>query len=715
MASAITVVTAAKGGAGATTLCVELVRAMRETQRCAIVDADFSARRAIAVLTDSVRDFDLGRPGENLATATVFGDVAGVEFTSTISGAFTLTMENVATLSESLLEETDWCVVDAPQPYAAAVRPFIMAASHYMVVLEASLLGITGARSIQSEFAKFGLPANRIVFVCVIKEGRPEVQPQEMERLLGVRLLATIPPKHDRRYRKEIQSLAKLLETMRADPDTGGVGASVKVPLGDRRPSKRRPAGEQPAPNEAPVGYASLASANGNGSANGAADTRRAAAPVDVAARDGLKNEIHRALTGKLDVVSAGGAQDDAQRLADLRAQVEEVVTNLLRDSPSIFSAEEIATIRQEIIDEALGLGAIEEFVNSPDITEIMVNGAGQIYVERNGKLTETNKRFADDRQLRVVIERIIAPLGRRIDESQPMVDARLPDGSRVNAIIEPLALDGPTLTIRRFGAHRLDPKDLVKVGAIAPQMVDFLRACVEARLNILVCGGTGSGKTTFLNALSSFIPAGDRIVTIEDAAELKLDQRHVVRLEARPPNLQGAGEVKIRDLVRNSLRMRPDRIIVGECRGGETLDMLQAMNTGHDGSLTTIHANSARDAVSRIETLVMMAGFELPIKAIREQIASAIDIIVHTSRMRDGSRKVLGISEVVGLEGEVVTMQEITKYKQRGLDKAGKVMGDFMFTGVQPDCVKKFEEYGVSFSIAELGSMQSSVASSTW
>jgi pilus assembly protein CpaF len=335
-----------------------------------------------------------------------------------------------------------------------------------------------------------------------------------------------------------------------------------------------------------------------------------------------------------------------------------------------------------------------------------MVNGPGRVFVERNGKIETTNKRFSDDRQLRVVIERMIAPLGRRIDESVPMVDARLPDGSRVNAIIEPLSLDGPTLTIRRFGKTRLTPRALIDIGAIEEPMLDFLRAAVEARLNLVICGGTGSGKTTFLNVLSSYIPDGERIVTIEDAAELRLNQTHIVRLEGRPPNLQGAGEVRIRDLVRNALRMRPDRIIVGECRGAEALDMLQAMNTGHDGSLTTIHANSARDAISRIETMVMMAGFELPVRAIREQIASAVDLVVHIARMRDGSRKIVGISEIAGLEGEVVTMQEIVRYHQRGLDKNNKVVGEFEFTGVQPECMQRFAEFGVSFDMRSLSAM---------
>jgi pilus assembly protein CpaF len=333
------------------------------------------------------------------------------------------------------------------------------------------------------------------------------------------------------------------------------------------------------------------------------------------------------------------------------------------------------------------------------------------IYIERAGVLTLSGKKFVDIRQLRNIIERIIAPLGRRIDESSPMVDARLPDGSRVNAIIEPLALNGATLTIRRFGKKRLHMADLVKLGAISENVVNLVRAMVEARLNIIVSGGTGSGKTTFLNILSSYIPEGDRIITIEDAAELHLEQAHVVRLEARPANLEGRGEVRIRDLVKNSLRMRPDRIVVGECRGGEALDMLQAMNTGHDGSLTTLHANTPRDAIARLETLVMMAGFDLPVKAIREQVASAVDAIVQIARLRDGSRKVVSISEVIGMEGDVVTMQEIVRFDQRGVDMNNKVIGEFQYTGVQPSAIKRFEEAGVTFDVRELAKMPSAGA----
>jgi pilus assembly protein CpaF len=294
------------------------------------------------------------------------------------------------------------------------------------------------------------------------------------------------------------------------------------------------------------------------------------------------------------------------------------------------------------------------------------------------------------------------------LDESVPMVDARLPDGSRVNAIIEPLAIDGATLTIRRFGTRRLTAQDLIDKGSANEQMLDFLRACIEARLNVVISGGTGSGKTTFLNILSSYIPDRERIITIEDAAELYLNQPHVVRLETRPANLEGRGEIRIRDLVKNSLRMRPDRIVVGECRGGEALDMLQAMNTGHDGSLTTAHANSPRDALSRLETMVMMAGFDLPVRAIREQIASAVDLIIQIARLRDGSRKIISVSEIVGMEGEVVTMQEIIKYQQHGVDLDNKVAGEFQYTGVQPHCLQRFDEYGITYDVRNLSTLAS-------
>lgn len=348
-----------------------------------------------------------------------------------------------------------------------------------------------------------------------------------------------------------------------------------------------------------------------------------------------------------------------------------------------------------EIMDELLGFGPIQSLLDDPEITEIMVNGANKVYVERGGKLTKTNVRFDNDDQVFRLIDRIILPLGRRIDADSPTVDARLPDGSRVNAVIPPVAIDGPTITIRKFIKGRLTVDQLIQLASITRNMADFIRACVISRLNIIVSGGTGSGKTTLLNVLSGFIPSDERIVTIEDAAELQLQQEHVVRMETKPANLEGKNAVIIRDLVRNALRMRPDRIIVGEVRGGEALDMLQAMNTGHDGSLTTLHANSPRDTVSRLETLCMMAGMELPVKVIREQIASAVDLIVQTSRLKDGSRKVTSITEVAGMEGETVVMTDIFRFEQSGIAPDSKILGELRPTGIRPLFTPRLEVAG--------------------
>jgi pilus assembly protein CpaF len=349
----------------------------------------------------------------------------------------------------------------------------------------------------------------------------------------------------------------------------------------------------------------------------------------------------------------------------------------------------------EQITDEIIGLGPLEPLLRDETVTEIMVNGPRQVYIERNGRLELTNVVFQNDDHVMRIIDRIIAPIGRRIDESSPMVDARLTDGSRVNAIIPPLSLIGPVITIRKFSASPFTVDDLIRFGTSTPEMFDFLRACVEARLNIFVSGGTGSGKTTTLNVLSSFIPNDERIITVEDAAELQLRQEHVVTLESRPPNIEGRGAVPIRELVRNCLRMRPDRIIVGECRGGEALDMLQAMNTGHDGSMSTGHANSPRDMLARLETMVLMAGVDLPLRAIREQVSSAVDLIVHQSRLKDGSRRIEYITEVQGMEGDVIVMQDVFLFEQTGVVE-GKIQGRLRATGIRPKFVEKFEIMGI-------------------
>jgi pilus assembly protein CpaF len=370
---------------------------------------------------------------------------------------------------------------------------------------------------------------------------------------------------------------------------------------------------------------------------------------------------------------------------------------DLLAEEEAPLTSQEKALIVKQIGDSVLGLGPLEAFVGDPEVTEVMVNNFETIYVERNGKIYWTGAKFFNEHQLRRTIDKIVARVGRRVDEASPYVDARLPDGSRVNAIIPPLAIDGPALTIRKFSADPYSASDLVSFGTLTPAVSEFVDACVRGRTNALVSGGTGAGKTTTLNVLSSFIPEDERIITIEDAAELKLQQPHVVRLESRPPNIEGKGQVSIRDLVRNALRMRPDRIVVGEVRGAEALDMLQAMNTGHDGSISTVHANSPRDVLSRLETMVLMAGVDLTIRAVREQIASAVDVIVHQSRLKDGTRRLTHVTEVVGMEGDVIVLQDIFLFDfKAGVDEHGRFLGTMKPTGIRPKFMERLQDRGV-------------------
>ena len=386
----------------------------------------------------------------------------------------------------------------------------------------------------------------------------------------------------------------------------------------------------------------------------------------------------------------------------ELEGLVHQRLRELLDEEEVSLSAQEKLLIVRQIGDSVLGLGPLEPFVRDPEVTEIMVNGWDTIYVERAGKLYWTGTKFHDDQQLRRTIDKIVAKVGRRVDESSPYVDARLPDGSRVNAIVPPLALDGPSLTIRKFAADPYQVDDLVGFGTFTNPVARFLDACVRGRVNVLVSGGTGAGKTTTLNVLSSFIPDDERIITIEDAAELRLQQPHIVRLEARPPNIEGRGEVTIRDLVRNALRMRPDRIVVGEVRGGEALDMLQAMNTGHDGSISTIHSNSPRDSLSRLETVTLMSGMDLSARSIREQIASALNLIVHQARLKDGSRRITHVTEIVGMEGDVITLQDVFLFDfAAGVDEEGKFRGSLKPTGLRPTFLDKLQEHGIALDPA--------------
>ncbi|HMP80065.1 MAG TPA: CpaF family protein [Pirellulaceae bacterium] len=406
---------------------------------------------------------------------------------------------------------------------------------------------------------------------------------------------------------------------------------------------------------------------------------------------ESLKQRIHQKLIGKLDLSRVGDIPQDV-----LRREIRVVVEHLCDSEHSLMNRLERDRLIDEVLDETFGLGPLELLLKDPKISDILINGPKQIYIEKGGRLERSQVEFRDNAHLLQIIDRIVSKVGRRVDETCPMVDARLEDGSRVNAIIPPLALDGAAMSIRRFGSNPLKLEDLLNYKAFTPEMVMFLEGAMKARLNIIISGGTGSGKTTLLNTLSSFIPNHDRIITIEDAAELQLQQEHVVRLETRPPNIEGRGEIRATDLVRNCLRMRPERIIIGECRGPETLDMLQAMNTGHEGSLTTTHANTPRDCIARMETMIMMAGFELPIKAMRTQIASAVNLIVQANRLQGGLRKVTHITEIVGMENDTIVMQDIFKFVQEGIDENGKAYGKFLCTGVRPKCMERLESCGI-------------------
>lgn len=447
------------------------------------------------------------------------------------------------------------------------------------------------------------------------------------------------------------------------------------------------PAGQQPGSDgQAPSG------GGGDSSRLSSLQARRVSAPItspQAGSYFDLKTRVQNKLLAEID------PSMDVSRTEEVRRTIQNLFEQILAEENIVLSRPERARLFEQIAAEILGFGPLQSLLEDDTITEIMVNGSKNIYIERKGKIHRVPVTFENNEHVMRIIDRIVAPLGRRIDESSPYVDARLPDGSRVNAVIPPISLVGPVLTIRKFSKNPITVDQMIQFGSITPEAVQFLKACVEARLNIIISGGTGSGKTTLLNVLSGFIPADERILTIENAAELQLRQEHVVTLESRPPNIEGRGEITIRDLVINALRMRPERIIVGECRGGETLDMLQAMNTGHDGSMTTAHANSPRDALSRIETMCLMAGMELPVRAIREQVASAVDVIVQQERMRDGTRKVTTIAEVSGMEGDVITMTDIFVFEQTGTEN-GRIVGRMRPTGLRPKFMDKIEAAGI-------------------
>jgi pilus assembly protein CpaF len=427
-------------------------------------------------------------------------------------------------------------------------------------------------------------------------------------------------------------------------------------------------------------------------------DTQRSAQTARMHALEDLRQKMHQFVIQELGPI----LYDQRVSEADLRKQVEEQLHRALAQERFALHANERQNLVQSVFDDVLGYGPIDRLLRDSTINEVMINGPEKVFVEREGKIQLTDVRFVDENHLRRIIDKIVSQVGRRVDEATPMVDARLPDGSRVNVVVHPLAIGGPFMTIRRFATDPFRIDDLVSMGTLSPQSAQFMDACVRGRLNVVVSGGTGTGKTTLLNVLSAFIPADERIITIEDAKELQLQQPHVLSLEGRPPNIEGKGEVRIRDLVRNSLRMRPDRIVVGEARGAEALDMLQAMNTGHDGSLTTVHSNSPRDTLSRVETMALMAGMDLPVRVIREQMASALDLIIHLTRLRDGTRRVTHISEVMGMEGDVIVLQDLYLFDYgMGFDQDGRFLGQLKSTGIRPGFNERLANYGINLDVS--------------
>lgn len=594
----------------------------------------------------------------------------------------------------SLSQHYRYIVIDLGSELGPVQTGIIEDATAIMLVASPEVLVINQTRRMMNDLMSMSVPAD-FVQIALNKVGRGGLDSNAIAQSLRRPILASIP-QDDATATQALQKSTPFVISTPQSPMSSAYHEIVRKLTGgvlQRLKQATKPKVSSVAKPGAPGDAAAL---TGQPQAKGprSKGRKRELSPLTL-----LKMQVHQGLIKEMDLKKdMMGTENDPAKAKELRARTQRTVTDLTdRLSPGL-PRDDRARVIKETLDEALGLGPLEELLADPTVTEIMVNGCDMIYIEKSGKLTLSTVTFTSNLQLRNVIERIVAPLGRRIDERTPYVDARLVDGSRVNAIIEPLAIDGPAVTIRKFPQDRVTSADYVqRFNSMTAPMMDFMSICVEQGLNIIISGGTGSGKTTLLNVMSGFIPANERIVTVEDAAELQLKQEHVVRLETRPANLEGTGEVSIRDLIRNSLRMRPDRIIVGECRDGAALDMLAAMNTGHDGSMTTVHANTPREAIARLETLCLMAGMDLPAKAIREQIAGAVDLIIQICRLSDGSRKIMSITEVVGIQGDTVTLQEVFRFKEEGFDKNRKIVGTFQAMGLIPTFIEEFEQKGVS------------------
>ena len=711
MAGHIIAVAGGKGGVGKSVFAANLAIGYLQEfkQRTLIVDLDLNS------LGD--QNIILGQnPAKNIIELTKVNTAAFdvktlTPFMTNAPGGFSfigapkdaivardMDLDGLGKLLKSLPNLFNLTVIDVgngTDPWALKVFEY---ATAIFVVTTADVIVINQTKRLLSKIQELLFPPEMVQIVINRYSQNSIINPQMIQKNLNRQVFAAVP--------EDVNTcdgaLAKSTPICLAAPGTPIVRAYHDIV----RRMQQVNLLENLAKLKKPTGVAAKAAAAATGSptsgdsGGGSPFNRSSSAPLDP--WTAMKLRIHKALVENMDLKKGGGDGNDPKQKAILRERTQKGILDALNteDTAGLLNSRELkAEMVKQVLDEALGLGPLEDLLADETVTEIMVNARDQIYVEKLGKPQVSKVNFSSEQQMMNVIERIVTPLGRRVDEKQPYVDARLPDGSRVHIIIPPLALRGPTITIRKFPKKRINYKDLVKFGSMTDEIADFLRCCVEAKLNIVVSGGTGSGKTTLLNALSSFIPATERIITVEDAAELQLGQDHVVRLESRPKNIEGEGEVSIRDLVKCCLRMRPDRIVVGECRDGAALDMLQAMNTGHSGSLTTVHSNSPRECISRLETLVMMSGVQMPSKAIREQIASAVNLIIQQTRLTDGSRKVTYVTEVTGISGEVVSLQDIFLFKQEGLDKNRKVIGKFAPTGFVPKFVEEMEAKGMKIS----------------